>query len=122
MSYFSLYLDYFYPLGGVKKLADAINNKLLEFGGEIKTATQIVEVNAEESHIKDSEGNTYIYDSLIWAADLKTFYNITDAGGLSEKVRADFDLTKERMLEKREETRSLLFSLKSILPWKILLR
>ena len=33
LSYFSLYLDYFYPKGGVGKLAEAVENKLLEFGG-----------------------------------------------------------------------------------------
>ncbi|HKL66895.1 MAG TPA: FAD-dependent oxidoreductase, partial [Bacteroidales bacterium] len=41
MSYFSLYLDYFYPLGGVKKLADAVRDKMYEFGGELLTGTVI---------------------------------------------------------------------------------
>ena len=33
LSYFSLYLDYFYPKGGVGKLAEALEKKLLEWGG-----------------------------------------------------------------------------------------
>ncbi len=32
LSYFSLYLDYFYPKGGVGKLAEAVETKLIESG------------------------------------------------------------------------------------------
>jgi len=57
MSYFSLYLDYFYPLGGVGKLADAIKNKVLEYGGEILTETKVVEVLAQKNYVKDNKGS-----------------------------------------------------------------
>ncbi|MCA1757940.1 MAG: NAD(P)/FAD-dependent oxidoreductase [Bacteroidales bacterium] len=101
MSYFSLYLDYFYPLGGVKSLVDAVNNRFLEYGGEIKKGTVIVSVDADKSYVTDSEGYNYYYDNLVWAADLKTFYNITDTDGLSAKVKSDFHVTKMRMLDRR---------------------
>lgn len=101
MSYFSLYLDYFYPLGGVKKLADAVNSKLIEYGGEIKTGTEVVEVNAGENYVKDSKDVIYNYDYLVWAADLKRFYNITDTTGLSEKAGASFSETRKRILDNR---------------------
>jgi all-trans-retinol 13,14-reductase len=39
LSYFSLYLDYFYPKGGVGKLSEALRDKIYELGGEIKTGT-----------------------------------------------------------------------------------
>jgi phytoene dehydrogenase-like protein len=101
MSYFSLYLDYFYPLGGVKKLADAVNNKLLEYGGEILTETKVVKVVAEERFVKDSKGVVYSYDNLIWAADLKTFYNLTDIDGVTPEVRLKFEDTRSKMLGNR---------------------
>ena len=74
LSYFSLYLDYFYPKGGVGKLSEAMQNKIIEFGGEIKTEIKIVEVNADKYLVKDQNNCIYKYDNLIWAADLKTFY------------------------------------------------
>jgi phytoene dehydrogenase-like protein len=52
LSYFSLYLDYFYPKGGVGMLAEAIKEKILELGGEIKTETSISEVFAGQGVIK----------------------------------------------------------------------
>lgn len=101
MSYFSLYLDYFYPVGGVKRLADLIQVKAGELGAEIKTGTTIVEVNAGSSFVKDSAGIYYNYDRLIWAADLKTFYNITDIEGLSPDTRNWFTETKDNIMSHR---------------------
>ena len=101
LSYFSLYLDYFYPRGGMKKLSDALKNKIREAGGEIKTETKIAGVAADRCRVKDQDGVTYEYDHLIWAADLKTFYEIVETKGLSEKVRSKFQDVKIRMLNSR---------------------
>ena len=48
MSYFSLYLDYFYPKGGVGKLSEALKNKIIKCGGEIKTEKKIIEVEIDK--------------------------------------------------------------------------
>jgi len=82
MSYFSLYLDYFYPKGGTGKLSEALKTKILEWRGEIKTETKITKVIAAGCIVKDQNNITYKYDNLIWAADLKTFYNISETEGL----------------------------------------
>jgi phytoene dehydrogenase-like protein len=101
LSYFSLYLDYFYPKGGMGKLSEALKNKIVEDGGEIKTETKIVDLSADRCLVKDQNQVTYEYDHLIWAADLKTFYRIAETGGLSPKIRAQFQEVKTRMLSSR---------------------
>jgi phytoene dehydrogenase-like protein len=101
MSYFSLYLDYFYPKGGVGRLSEALRNKIIECGGEIKTETKIIEVMAEKCLVKDQNNISYKYDNLIWAADLKTLYKITETEGLSPKIKAKFEDTKNKMLKNR---------------------
>jgi phytoene dehydrogenase-like protein len=101
LSYFSLYLDYFYPRGGVGKLSEALKNKITECGGEIKTETKILEVDAEKRLVKDHNNITYSYDNLIWAADLKTLYKITDTKGLSPQIRSEFGNVKVNMLKNR---------------------
>ena len=55
LSYFSLYLDYFYPKGGVGKLPEALKNKISEYGGEIKTGTKIIEVTADKCLLRDEK-------------------------------------------------------------------
>ena len=101
LSYFSLYLDYFYPAGGVGKLPEAMKNKITEFGGEIKTETEIIGVAADKSLIKDQNSITYKYDNLIWAADLKTLYRIADTEGLLPKNKTAFEKSKKMILKNR---------------------
>jgi phytoene dehydrogenase-like protein len=101
LSYFSLYLDYFYPKGGVGKLSEALKNKIIECGGEIKTDTIIIEVMAEKCLVRDQKDITYKYNNLIWAADLKTLYKITATEGLLLKIKTKFEETKTKMLKNR---------------------
>ncbi len=101
LSYFSLYLDYFYPKGGVGKLAEVMESKIIGWGGQIKTETIITEVLADERSVKDENNVTYKYHNLIWAADLKTLYNITKTEGLLPKMRIKFKEVKDRILVKR---------------------
>jgi len=101
MSYFSLYLDYFYPKGGVGKLSEAMKNKVIEYGGEIKAETKIIEVNAESCLVTDHNNISYKYENLIWAADLKTFYKVTETEGLAPKIKTKFEESKSLMLKNR---------------------
>ncbi len=101
LSYFSLYLDYFYPKGGVGKLSEALKDKILELGGELFPKTLIVEVNAGESLLRDNNNVIYKYNNLIWAADLKTLYKIASTEGLTPKIKSKFEETKIKMLQNR---------------------
>ncbi len=101
LSYFSLYLDYFYPVGGVGKLAEVLENKIKEFDGEIITQTEVANILAHKCIVKDDKSELYAYDKLIWAADLKTFYRITNTEGLSHKTIEDFEKMKSKMMERR---------------------
>jgi phytoene dehydrogenase-like protein len=101
LSYFSLYLDYFYPKGGVGNLIEALKNKIEECGGEIKTETKIIEVLADKCIINDEQGVAYNYNSLIWAADLKTLYNKTITDGLLPKIQTKIERVKEQIMKSR---------------------
>ena len=101
LSYFSLYLDYLYPKGGVGQLAEAVEKKYLELGGEILRETVVSKVLAGEKTVTDQKDNRYQYDHLVWAADLKTLYRITDTKSLSRGTQAKFDQEGKRLGEKR---------------------
>jgi all-trans-retinol 13,14-reductase len=100
LSYFYLYQDYFYPQGGVGKLSEAVQNKFLEFGGKIKTETEVKEVLANQRMVKDASGNMYHYDALVWAADLKTLYKITSTEGLPPQISNKIEIHKEYLRPK----------------------
>ena len=85
LSYFSLYLDYRYPRGGTGSLAQAVEQYSLAHDADIRTETQIVSIDPARNQLVDSNGNTYRYRKLIWAADLKTFYRIVTLAALPDK-------------------------------------
>jgi phytoene dehydrogenase-like protein len=78
LSYIKLYLDYYYPLGGTGKVIEKILAHIKDHNGLINTNTEITAVDTEKKRITDSQGNTYQYQRLIWAADLKTLYRLVD--------------------------------------------
>jgi phytoene dehydrogenase-like protein len=87
LGYFYVYMDYFYPKGGTGTLNRLLGDKITQAGGEIKLNKKVSEVLPAESRIIDAEGNSYPYDQLIWAADLKTLYRSLNPTGLDPKTR-----------------------------------
>lgn len=101
LSYFSLYLDYFYPRGGVGRLPRSLEERYLAWGGEIARETVIESIRAGDRMVTDQNKVSYEYENLVWAADLKTFYTITDIDGYSRGIRKKFEESRNRFLEKR---------------------
>lgn len=101
LGYFYVYLDYFYPKSGTGALPNILKEKILDWGGEIKLNKQIVEVNPSESKVIDSEGNSYNYDHLIWAADLKTLYRNLNPSGLDIKITNKIESETQHILSSK---------------------
>ncbi len=95
LSYFTLYLSYLYPKGGIGKLSNALVEKIEAFKGELRTNTLVKEIHADQQCIVDDKNNEYYYKNLVWAADLKTLYNITNLDNVEARVKDDFKKTKE---------------------------
>ena len=101
LSYFSLYLDYHYPVGGVGMLPNSLENKLVDSGGNIKVNTTISAINPVEKSITDEAGQKYYYDQMIWAADLKTLYRLVDDTLLEGTSQNRFLETRDELMSKR---------------------
>lgn len=85
LSYFSLYLDYHYPMGGTATVIDKVADFIKQKGGVINTRVAITTLNPEEKFVIDSEGNRIEYSNLVWAADIKQLYNIIAVEELKKK-------------------------------------
>ena len=78
LSYFSLYLDYEYPINGTIDLVNQIEKYIIRKGGEIKYNTQIKSLDYQNKTITDQNDNQYSYEKLIWAADQNKLYESVD--------------------------------------------
>ncbi len=88
LSYLKLYLDYYYPVGGTGKLIEKLVALIRQHGGEIKTNTNINMVDPVQQTLTTSGGEKLEYKRLVWAADLKTLYDLVDPNQFTdEKVQ-----------------------------------
>jgi len=101
MSYFSLYLDYIYPRGGTGVLPSSIADRITACGGEIATGTEIHRIRAADSVAYDQNGQEYSYRTLVWAADLKTLYRVTDTGDLPDNMLGGIEQRRAGLFERR---------------------
>ena len=96
LSYFSMYLDYRYPKGGIGSLSEKLKEFIKNNNGEILLETNICKVNIEDKAIEDTRGNKYSYMNLIWASNLKKLYEYIEV----EKVKDN--KIKSKILNMRE--------------------
>ncbi|MFN3411569.1 MAG: phytoene desaturase family protein, partial [Exilispira sp.] len=101
LSYFSLYLNYFYPEGGTGSLVDSIEKKAKEFGVKFLKETRIEKVLVDENKVIDNNQKEYNYDYLVWAADLKYFYNIADVKKSKLKVKKSLGRKKDKIFNSK---------------------
>ena len=85
LSYFSLYLDYVYPLGGTGALPRAMEAYCVDKGVDIRKGTRITAVDPVGHTVTDQTGAVYSYRKLVWAADLKTLYRVADIDALRKE-------------------------------------
>ena len=100
LSYFSLYLDYSYPLGGIGVLAEKLKGFILEHQGEILCETEITRIDLAGRQLEDTGGKVYPYEKLIWAADMKRLYSVIDLEAIDDqKVRKKAAARRESLKE-----------------------
>jgi phytoene dehydrogenase-like protein len=109
LSYFTLYLSYLYPKGGIGTLSASLVKKIQAYKGEMLTNTYVKEIDACQQFVVDDLNNKYYYNNLVWAADLTTFYEITNLGSLKPNIKNSFEKTKE--LTKQGKPGESIFSL-----------
>lgn len=74
LSYFSLYLDYAYPLGGMGTLAEKMKAYVEAHEGEIYLGSAVTKVDVKNHVVTLSGGEVLHYKKLIWAADQRALY------------------------------------------------
>jgi phytoene dehydrogenase-like protein len=102
LSYFSLYLEYNYPLGGTRMLVDKMASYIKDNKGEIKTNTMITKVDVDKQLVYDQEGNEYEYKHLVWASDKRALYQFLDKEKIgNDTLKSTVDETNKKLSDKR---------------------
>lgn len=101
LSYIKLYLEYQYPLGGIGTIIKKLVDYIEVHGGVIRTDTTILSLDLEKKLVKDSNGENYEYNRLIWAADQKALYRSIEIEKMdNEKVKNAISNRKDLIKDK----------------------
>jgi phytoene dehydrogenase-like protein len=101
LGYLKIYLDYYYPMGGTQALPDKLNGYLLRSGAKVQNNTEVKGIDHEQHRLSDQNGNSYNYRRLVWAADLKTLYNIVNVDSITDSgVEAAITGRKQAIADK----------------------
>ncbi|MEA5047513.1 MAG: NAD(P)/FAD-dependent oxidoreductase [Eubacteriales bacterium] len=84
LSYFGLYLDYRYPVGGTSMLIRKLAESVLARGGELITDSAVTRVQPDDHLALLANGSVIRYRQLVWAADQTALYRALN-GPLSNK-------------------------------------
>lgn len=79
LSYFGLYREYQYPMGGTGRFTQSLETFLHENGVDILLNSLVADIDIENHTLLDG----IAYKKLIWAADLKALYRSIDEQQLS---------------------------------------
>ena len=99
LSYFGLYLDYCYPMGGTGTLAQKVTGYVRDTGGSVLTEAPVTLVDVRKHEISLAGGETFRFRKLIWAADQKTLY--AKMANMNEPNTARVE--KQRLLTEQSE-------------------
>jgi len=78
LSYFGLYMEYFYPKGGTGVLPQALSSYIEAHGGKILIDSPVTKVDLDNKVVITTDGEEFSYEELIWACDQKTLYNVLE--------------------------------------------
>ncbi len=78
LSYFGLYSDYSYPIGGTGRLVTALTDFIANHQGELALGAEISQIDIRARRVTTRDGRRFGYRELIWCGDMKVLYNVVD--------------------------------------------
>lgn len=84
LSYFGLYSDYSYPIGGTGHLVSSMVDYIAAHQGELALDTEISQIDSGARHVTTWDGRRYGYQELIWCGDMQALYTAVDSGKSGE--------------------------------------
>ena len=102
LSYFTLYLQYYYPKGSTQTIVDQLESLILAQGGKIETSKKVVHIDVEQKLVRTEDGSEIFYDQMIWAADTNVLYKTIDSDliksvNLANKVNQSKEFYKDKI-------------------------
>ncbi len=108
LSYFGLYLDYIYPKGGTGVLVDKMEEFFIKHKGTLITNCEVEQINISDKEIFTNDNQSFSYQHLIWAADMKTLYNSLSFSNFKSRTNKSMIEDQKRLISKNRGSNTVL--------------
>lgn len=75
LSYFTLYLEYHYPMGSTQSFIDTFVNYLNEKNVDLKKETEVISIDIDQKELMTKDESVYQFEQIVWAADTNKLYD-----------------------------------------------
>jgi len=75
LSYFTLYLEYHYPMGSTQSFIDTFINFLNTMNVDLKKETEVISIDIDQKELMTKDGSVYQFEQIVWAADTNKLYD-----------------------------------------------
>lgn len=75
LSYFTLYLEYHYPMGSTQSFIDTFVDYLNEKNVDLKKETEVISIDIDQKELMTKDGSVYQFEQIVWAADTNKLYD-----------------------------------------------
>lgn len=96
LSYFTLYLEYHYPMGSTQSFIDTFINFLNTMNVDLRKETEVISIDIDKKELKTKDGNYYSFDQIVWAADTNKLYECIQIDTVQSPS------LKNKLIEKRD--------------------
>jgi phytoene dehydrogenase-like protein len=108
LSYFTLYLQYHYPLGSTQTMVDKLESLIISSGGQIETQKEVVLIDVDNKQVTMADGQVCSYKQMIWAADTNYLYRAIDFSSIRSQNLLSVVKQKKTFFENKRGADSVL--------------
>jgi len=85
MSYFSLYTDYNYPIGGTGKVVEAFINFFKQHQGECLLNQTVTKIDIDNKIVYSESGQSFRYKKVVWAGSTTLLHKVIETQDTKNK-------------------------------------
>ena len=91
LGYSKMYMDYYYPAGGMQRITDVLTQFIIEHGGTVRTRSEVVRINVNDGKVTGAqtrEGEVIGSRFIVTSCDMKkVFLGMIDAADVERTFR-----------------------------------
>lgn len=108
LSYFTLYLQYTYPMGSTQSFIDQFIEFFKHYDVDLLKNTEVIKIHTDKKTVQTKDGSVFSYSQLLWAADTNKLYECFQVDEIKSNERRNIIQEKRDFFKSKIGADSIL--------------